>query len=489
MRLDLPRILVSGLRGGGGKTLVSVGLTAALRRRGTAVIPFKKGPDYIDAAWLSRAAGAPCYNLDTFLMGEEGVLESIRRHAGAAGKTPPPLAVIEGNRGLFDGMDEKGTTSTAELARILDAPVILVVDCAKTTRTVCALIEGCRAFDPRIRIAGVILNRLGGRRHEDVIRACIETSCRIPVLGALPRLGQDPFPERHLGRVTPEDHPDSAGPVTAAAEAARKHLDLDLILDLARAAAPLRIPKTGMIMSAGGHAEGPAVGILRDAAFSFYYPDNIEALEDLGARVVEISALDDKTLPDVDALYLGGGFPETHAGLLAGNESFKTSLREAVERGLPVYAECGGALYAGRSLTYEGRTYPMTGILPLDFHFSGRPRGHGYSILETVGRNPFYETGTVIRGHEFHYSEPSDLSGSGIEPLFRVRKGHGMDGRVDGVSHRNLLALYTHVHAAGTRHWAESLVRLAAAFSGSKPAKGEHNHSKKGLKNFSCLSI
>jgi cobyrinic acid a,c-diamide synthase len=480
MRLDLPRIVVAGLSGGGGKTLVSVGLAAALRGRGLDVIPFKKGPDYIDAAWLSRAADAPCYNLDTFLMGREGVLESVRRHAGPdhAGKKAPRLAVVEGNRGLFDGMDEKGTTSTAELARILDAPVILVVDCTKTTRTVCAMIEGARAFDSRIRIAGVVLNRLGGRRHEEVIRASIQASCSLPVLGSMPRLRQDPFPERHLGLVTPEDHPDSDGPVRAAAEAARSHLELDRILDMARAAAPLRIDEAGRRAdSTPKDAARPAVGILRDAAFSFYYPDNIEALEDLGARIVEISALDDKTLPDVDALYLGGGFPETHAGLLAENEAFKASLRQAVDKGLPVYAECGGALYAGRSLTYGNRTYPMTGILPLDFHFSARPQGHGYTILETVGPNPFYETGSVIRGHEFHYSQPSNLSGSGLEPLFRVRKGHGLDGRVDGVCRNNLLALYTHVHAAGTRAWAESLVRLAAGFSGLKSEDDKYKAS------------
>ena len=450
-----PRVVIAGLSGGGGKTLVSVGIVAAWRRSGHAVAAFKKGPDYIDAAWLARAAGTPCRNLDLFLMPPDAIRRSVADFAGRA-----DLAVIEGNRGLFDGADARGTFSTAELAKLLDAPVVLVVDSTKATRTVAALVLGCQRLDPQVTLAGVILNRVAGRRHEAVLREAITEICHVPVLGALPRLDRHPFPERHLGLVPPAEHTELDAAVAEAARIAEDHLDLAGLEEIAHHAPALDVPA---VSNGGVPARVPVVtvGVFRDAAFQFYYPENLEALIRAGARLVEISPLADATLPAVDALYIGGGFPETVAETLAGNGSFRSSVRRAVAGGLPVYAECGGAVFLGTELTVDGRTYPMAAALPAAFGFGRKPQGHGYAEVETVAPNPFFTVGASFRGHEFHYTRLTSRVGDDVRFAFRVHRGHGFDGERDGLCHGNVLASYTHMHALGTASWAPALVAAA----------------------------
>ena len=452
-----PRVLVAGLRGGDGKTLVALGLAAAFRRRGLRVAPFKKGPDYIDAAWLSLAAGAPCRNLDLFLMGAAAIRSSFGAASGAG------LAVIEGNRGLFDGMDAAGSCSSAELARRLRAPVLLVIDCTKASRTPAAAVLGCRRLDPAVRIAGVILNRVGGGRHEAVAREAVEKYGGVPVVGAIPRLAGPLFPERHLGLVPPQESKGAARAVEAAGKIAERHLDLGAVLRIARAAPRVEVSPA---KSSVGTPSRVRIGVFRDAAFQFYYPENLEALEREGARLVEISPIRQAELPDVDALYLGGGFPETLAPRLAANGRFRRSLRRRIERGLPVYAECGGAVYLGEQLRVGGRRYPMTGALPVAFRMGERPQGHGYAVLETTGKNPFFPVGESWRGHEFHYTRLERLPGKGLSFAFRVRRGFGFDGRRDGLCRFNVLACYTHLHALGAPGWAARVVRRAALFRG-----------------------
>jgi cobyrinic acid a,c-diamide synthase len=454
--MNAPRLVIAGLSGGGGKTLVSVGVLAAWRRSGHAVAAFKKGPDYIDAAWLSRAADTPCRNLDLFLMPEDAIRRSV-----AAGGARGAVAVIEGNRGLFDGVDARGTFSTAELAKLLGAPVVLVVDCTKATRTVAALVLGCRHLDPQVAIAGVILNRVAGRRHEAVLREAVREIADVPVLGALPRLERHPFPERHLGLVPPDEHAGLDAAVAEAGRIAEAHLDLAGLWQVAGRAPPLHAPAAPN----GGRPAPPGsvtVGVFRDAAFQFYYPENLEALIHAGARLVEISPLADAALPAVDALYIGGGFPETLAAGLAANNSFRASVRDAVAAGLPVYAECGGAVYLGTDLTVAGRAYAMAGALPAAFAFGEKPQGHGYAQVETVAPNPFFAVGESVRGHEFHYTYLASRVGDDVRFAFRVHRGHGFDGERDGLCHRNVLASYTHVHALGTVSWAPALVAAAA---------------------------
>jgi cobyrinic acid a,c-diamide synthase len=465
--VSVPRVLVAGLGGGGGKTLVSVGLTAAWRSLGHEVAPFKKGPDYIDAAWLTRAAERSCRNLDLFLMSRDAVTRSFLRGAADA-----DVSVVEGNRGLYDGVDAEGTFSSAELAKLLRIPVVLVVDCVKTTRTVAAMVLGCQRLDSAVDIRGVVLNRVSGSRHESVLRDAVESACGVRVMGALPKLEGTPFPERHLGLVPPDEHAAVTDAVREVARAVAGHLDLDALWAVASAAPTVGVPISTEAPGRrppGKPAEVARIGVFRDAAFQFYYPENLEGLEREGAHLVYVSPLADAELPEVDALYVGGGFPETLAARLADNAPFRESVRRAVAEGLPVYAECGGAVYLGEELSMEGGTYPMAAALPAVFGMGKRPRGHGYTVLETVMPNPFYRMGDRIRGHEFHYTFARPVAAEGVTFAFRVHRGYGFDGRRDGLCHRNVLASYTHVHALGVERWAPALVRAAVEHRSRRP--------------------
>ena len=456
--MDIPRILVAGVRGGSGKTLISLGIAAAWRKQGRRVAPYKKGPDYIDAAWLSLAADRPCRNLDLFLMTPDTALSSF---VGSSAESD--VAVIEGNRGLYDGMDSQGSYSTAELAKLLQTPVVLAVDCTKATRTVAAVVLGCQQLDPQVHLAGVILNQVASPRHEAVLREAVEDTCGIPVLGVIPRIREHLFPERHLGLVPPQEHGELAGAIEQAAGVAEEHIDLEAVWEMARRAPALELA-AGPAVKAGPKPEVARIGVFRDAAFQFYYPENLEALVSHGARLIEVSPIRDAALPEVDSLYIGGGFPETLAPALAENKPFLDSVRRSIERGLPVYAECGGTVYLGEKLLYEGREYPMVGALPVVFGFRAKPQGHGYTTLETVETNPIYRVGEELRGHEFHYTYMQSSS-EDLTFAFRVERGHGFDGERDGLVHRNVLACYTHVHALGTEAWAPSLVKAAIRFA------------------------
>lgn len=467
MQVTVPRLLVAGLRGGGGKTLLSLGLAASFRSRGYVVAPFKKGPDYIDAAWLTRAAGRPCRNLDLFLFSPAVAMRSFLEASIGA-----DVALIEGNRGLYDGMDPEGSYSSAELAKLLKAPVLLSIDVTKTTRTAAAQILGCQTLDPEVPLAGVVLNRVAGARHESVLRETIEGICGIPVLGAIPRLPDDLFPERHLGLVPPQETDEAGSPIIRVREVAEKYLDLDGILALAKSAPRTSNTQDGGHTGVGGGAAAARartdtqarIGVFRDAAFQFYYPENLEHLVGAGGELVEISPLEDPSLPEVDALYLGGGFPETLARGLSQNLSFKESLRDAAENGLPIYAECGGAVYLGDALHYHGESHPLVGVFPVEFGFQAKPRGHGYTVLETVGENPFFPVGRTLRGHEFHYSYMLSPGTENLDFAFKMNRGYGYDGKHDGLCRWNVLASYSHVHSLGTVDWAPALVRAAVRF-------------------------
>ncbi len=454
-----PRVVIAGLRGGSGKTTLSLGLVAAWRQRVGEVVPFKKGPDYIDAGWLALAAGQPCYNLDPYMMSGEQILDSFWQHVQNA-----EAAVIEGNRGLFDGMDADGSCSTAELAKLLQAPVLLVVDGTMVTRTAAAAVLGCQHLDPKVAIQGVVLNRVAGPRHQEMLKTTIERYCRVPVVGAIPKLKEDDFPERHMGLVTALEHPEAREAIFARIQVVERYLDLEKVLTIADQAPPLTWEPVYPRKRASKAYRQPTIGIIRDSAFQFYYPENLEALERRGASLVTINALQDTFLPELDGLYIGGGFPETHAEQLAANDQLRKSLRSAIEAGLPVYAECGGLMYLGRNLEIEGKTYPMVQALPMDFRLEQKPQGHGYTELEVVNTNPFYPVGTTLRGHEFHYSRVTRFELNPESLAFAMRRGSGILDRKDGVCYKNTLATYSHVHAIGTPEWAEGLIRRALAY-------------------------
>ncbi|MBC7105376.1 MAG: hydrogenobyrinic acid a,c-diamide synthase (glutamine-hydrolyzing), partial [Firmicutes bacterium] len=380
------------------------------------------------------------------------------------------LAVIEGAMGLFDGVDLAGTGSTAELAKVLDGPVVLVVDTSRMTRSVAAVVLGCQRFDPDLRIAGVILNRVARPRHEAMLRAAIREYCGLPVLGALPKDEDLAIPERHLGLIPAGERDELLPVLERLRRAAERFLDLDGLLELARSAPPLAQPATPREEPGGARGAAVTVGVLRDRAFSFYYPENLEALEAAGARLVFVDALADQDLPPVDALYIGGGFPEVFAAELQSGASLRRKIRAAVEGGLPVYAECGGLMYLCRRLYLGDRGYEMVGALPCDAVMERRPQGHGYTVIEVVGPNPFFPVGRVLRAHEFHHSRLVNMEAGRLSFAFRVHRGWGVDGGRDGLVYRNVLALYSHIHVLGCPEWAGALLDLARRAGGPRSA-------------------
>jgi len=452
------RIIITALRGGAGKTILSLGLVSALRDKGYRIAPFKKGPDFIDAGWLSFAADRSCHNLDPFLMTEKQILESFCSNSDQA-----DISIIEGNRGLYDGFDLDGRSSTAELAKLLKTPVIVIADVTMATRTIAAVVKGCQEFDPGLDIGGVILNRVGGSRQENLIRNAIEKYCGIPVVGAVPKLEDGIFPERHMGLVPHQEREHAEKAILWAKKAVEENLQLDEIWRIAgnvegfEKAPQERDQKSKVVIG----NESPRIGFVRDRAFWFYYPENLRQLERLGAVLIEINAISSNELPDLDALYIGGGFPETQAQALSDNRAFRDALKKEVESDLPVYAECGGFMYLGESLVLEGKSYPMVGVLPVKFILRKRPQGHGYTILEVKGPNPYYSQGETLKGHEFHYSKAVLTSEENVTFAFKVNRGCGVDGERDGICRNNLLATYTHVHAAGNPLWALGFIRKA----------------------------
>ncbi len=465
MTPSLPRVVIAGTGGDSGKTLVSLGLITAWRRRGHNVAAFKKGPDYIDRAWLAWASHMEARNLDQYLMSESRLLRSFGNTAAGA-----RVSVVEGNRGLHDGMDGAGTYSTAELAKILVAPVVLLLDATKTTRTAAAMALGCQRMDPDCNVAGVILNRVAGARHERVIREALRRATGLPVLGVIPRRSDlsNLLPDRHLGLVTPQEHDDRLVLADRLADLAESHLDLDGLLTLADAAPGLPIPEPDPGWTASDPTVKPVrIGYFSDAAFTFYYPENLAALRESGADLIEISALEDQTLPALDGLYIGGGFPETQARALAENSALRRAVREAAAGGLPVYAECGGLMYLAESFTWLNETYPMAGVLPLRLAVEKRPQGHGYMEVETDAGSPFFPRGLRLRGHEFHYSRILEETGE-ITTAYRVLRGSGTGQGRDGLIQGNTLASYLHLHALGTPEWAPGLVAAARRFRGDE---------------------
>lgn len=464
----VPRIVIAALKGGAGKTFLTVGLAAALRARGLSPSVFKKGPDYIDAGWLGLAAGCNCHNLDSYLFDDRVVTTSFLRRAKER-----QIALVEGNRGLFDGVDAEGSFSTAALAKLLAAPVVLVIDATKVTRTAAAMVIGCRTLDPGVDLHAVILNRVAGPRHERVLRDSIEEAAGVPVIGSVSKLAVTSFPQRHLGLLPLYEHPGAKEFISEAAGIVERCIDLERLTSIAFAATPLEVDYDWKREPNRSTSSGIRIGVLRDSAFQFYYPENLEALTSSGADLAIVSALDHVPLPDIDGLYIGGGFPETHAERLSENHVFKESLRSAVAAGLPVYAECGGLIYLSRQLRVDDCVYPMVGALPGTAVLERKPQGHGYIKVEVVRANPFYPVGTQLTGHEFHYSYVTGVGGDRASYTFKVLRGHGIDGAQDGLCCGSVLGTYVHVHALGAPLWAEGILNRARAFRARRWHQGD----------------
>jgi len=468
------RFLVSAAHKSSGKTTVSVGLAAELSRRGLAVQAFKKGPDYIDPMWLSAATGRSCRNLDFNLSTPAELQLEFARHGALA-----DVCLIEGNKGLYDGLDLEGRNSNAALARLLDLPVVLVLDARGMTRGIAPLILGYQAFDRSIRIAGVILSRLGGSRHEAKLRAVIEHYTDVPVLGAMhedPRLA---IVERHIG-LTPTSEDDVAqSRIAALAAAVGRQVDLERLLSATVSSAPLpaappltRPARPGVGIPQGLSRQAGSrplvvpqglplvIGIARDRAFGFYYPDDLEALERAGAELLFFDTLRDARLPKVDGLIIGGGFPEIFMRELEANAALRGEILAAIEAGMPAYAECGGLMYLARSISWRGDTRRMVGAIPGDVVMHERPVGRGYVKLVPTEAHPWGARGEdqfEIPAHEFHYSSIEGLA-QNTRFAYRMARGFGADGNSDGIVVNNLLAAYSHLRSSGNCDWAARFV-------------------------------
>ncbi|MBF0290847.1 MAG: hydrogenobyrinic acid a,c-diamide synthase (glutamine-hydrolyzing) [Nitrospinae bacterium] len=453
---NIPRLLVSGVSRSAGKTTFCIGLLDVLRRGGSVVQPYKKGPDYIDPMWLSTASGRECRNLDFHMMGRENILRSFQ-----SASTGAQMALIEGNQGLFDGLDLEGSDSTAALARLLDSPLVLVVDSARMNRGVAPLLFGYVKFDPELKIAGVILNKVGNPRHESKLVKAIDRYVGIPVLGAIPRMsGEVEMMERHLGLIPVKEDPALPEKVHAIGSAIEKYCDVTKFHEIAHSAQPMKKAKPCIKLEP--KKPDVRIGVAMDRAFTFYYPENLEALKANGAEIVPFSPLADSDLPQVNALYIGGGFPEVFMKQLSENHNMLRRVREEVEAGLPVYGECGGLMYLCRSIVWHGEAAKMAGVIPADVEMTKKPVGLGYVTLNATGACGWLKPEGTIRCHEFHHSRLTNITGD-LVYAYKVTRGHGITGSSDGVVYKNVLASYSHLHHCGSPNWAEDFVNHVRA--------------------------
>jgi cobyrinic acid a,c-diamide synthase len=443
----MSHLYLSAAHKSSGKTTLSIGLCAALRERGRIVQPFKKGPDYIDPLWLTGAAGRPCINLDFNTMEHQEIRDFFGRYMSGA-----EIGVIEGNKGLYDGVALDGSDSNAAMAALLQAPVVLVIDTQGITRGIAPLLLGYQAFAEDIQIAGVILNRVAGERHEGKLRAVVEHYTDFPVLGAVRNDRELVIEERHLGLVPSNEAGEARRQIERLGRAVAEQVDLQRIEQIAGAAPAVEAPPLPEVaVSAGPRVR---IGYARDRAFGFYYPDDLQALEAEGVELVPFDTLGDQRLPEVDGLFLGGGFPEIAMQELEANSALREQIRQFIEQGGPVYAECGGLMYLSRSITWKGNNCKMVGVIPGDTVMHERPQGRGYVRLRETGNGPWPAAGeeTEIPAHEFHYSSLENLSGD-ITYAYEVLRGVGVDGKHDGILYKNMLANYTHMRAVGDNHW------------------------------------
>ena len=453
----MSQIYISAAHKSSGKTTVTIGLCAALREKGLTVQAFKKGPDYIDPLWLSQASGRNCYNLDFFTTPADEIRKSFIQQRQDA-----EIAIVEGNKGLFDGMDLHGADSNAAMAQLLETPVVLVINTLGITRGVAPLLLGYQAFAGAPEIAGVILNNIAGARHESKLIAVVEEYTDIPVVGAVRRNALMNIDERHLGLIPSNEQQESLSIINQISEQIKQQVDLELFQSLAVAGAQEPAVET---VAVSENKTSCKIGIFRDAAFGFYYPDDLEVLRQAGGELVDIDAIHDTSLPEVDGLFIGGGFPETHMQELSDNQALLQAVRRFIEQDGVVYAECGGLMYLSRSLTWGDKNCKMCGIIPGDVVMHEKPQGRGYIKLLETDKMPWPKVVASegeLSAHEFHYSSLENMP-EDVDYVYEVTRGHGIDGKHDGFLYRNLLANYAHMRNVGNNHWAERFIAQVQA--------------------------
>ena len=454
-------LYISAAHKSSGKTTLCIGLARALRDRGLSLQTFKKGPDYIDPLWLTSASGNPCYNLDFNTQSDAEIKSLFARHMA-----DKQVGMIEGNLGLYDGMDVEGSNSNAALACMLDIPVILVINTRGMTRGIAPLLLGYQAFDTNVRIAGVILNQVGGGGHRSKLEGVIERYTDIRVLGVIRRDPALNIDERHLGLIPSNEEDDSEQLITRLANTVRENIDLDALLNIADSAEVL--PSSLPAARLPGQYAGLRIGFSKDKAFGFYYQDDLERFRELGVELVAIDTLHDPHLPRVDGLFLGGGFPETCMEDLERNASLRQEISDFIESGGPAYAECGGLIYLAGSLTWGKKSCKMAGVIPADVVMHEAPQGRGYVQLRETALHPWAagaDATQVFSAHEFHHTSLQGLDISAADFAYEVMRGTGIDGKHDGYVYKNLLASYAHRRDTGKSPWIE---RFLAHVEGSK---------------------
>jgi len=474
--VSIPRILISADRSSAGKTTIAMGLGSLLCKRGIRVQPFKVALDYIDSSYHTELTGRPCRNLDGFLMSDDTILESFSRGVKGA-----ELALIEGVRGLYEGLEATSDVgSTAQIAKLLRCPVVLVINARSITRSAAAIVRGYQEFDRKVNIRGVILNQIGSQAHAQKTIEAIETYTDVKVLGAIPRSSEMRLVMRHLGLVPAiegklTDRKQFERRVSTIERMLSEHVDIDALVKIAREAPPLKLPP---VPEQGESPSDVRVGVAMDEAFNFYYPENIESLQQAGAQVVPFSPLRDPHLPDVDGLYIGGGYPELFAEELSSNWGMRQDILEASRSGMPIFAECGGLLYLARSISIdvdgflaslEGKkveqhreSYEMVGVVP-----AHATMGERHVVRYTAGTltrdTPIGAAGTHLKGHEFHHSHLRGLP-QDAPLVLSLSRGEGIDGSMDGFLSGQTLAQYCHIHALSYRGFAPSFVKACKSF-------------------------
>ncbi|MGC4096512.1 MAG: cobyrinate a,c-diamide synthase [Nitrospira sp.] len=450
----ISRLVIAGTSSHVGKTTVTVGLIRALRARGLRVAVFKCGPDYLDPTYHARAAGATCHNLDGWMMGRKAVIETFLRGSRGA-----DIAVIEGMMGLFDGASPAGDEgSTVEIAKWLDAPVVLVCDASGMARSIVPLAQGFEQFDKEVHIAGIICNRIGSRGHLDLLRTAMAGS--LPVLGGLPQDDALVFPERHLGLHTAAENavPDSV--LSAWGERVSAWFDLDALIGLAPCS-----PEHATVEAPPAVESCCRIGLAFDDAFHFYYEDNLRRLECLGATLVRFSPIHDERLPDVDGLYFGGGYPEVHAEALSRNISMRKAVAAFAAAGKPIYGECGGLMYLSNSIrTLDGRQHDMVGVIPGEAVMRDRLQALGYVEVETRDTTLLGPSGLRFRGHQFRYSDFHLRSE--VDQLYTIRRRLNGEALCEGYRVGNTLASYVHAHWASNPQVAQGFVHACVVCAG-----------------------
>lgn len=452
--ISIPRVVIAGTNSGVGKTTLVTGLLAAFKKRGLKVQSYKVGPDYIDPGYHYLASGQRAHNLDSWLMPLDKLSELFVNTA--AGND---LVIIEGVMGLYDG-GKNGISSTAVIAKLLDAPVLLVVDAKAMGESVAALALGYKVYDPEVRVAGVIANRLGSASHAQIVTTALEKQ-QFPVLGRVLRNETLKMPERHLG-LTPVEEQEDFALIERIAEQIERDVDMEQVLRIARQTSPRSCPESPLSFV----ASRIKIGVAKDEAFSFYYPESLAVLEQLGAELIPFSPLKDRALPEVDGLIFGGGFPEMFAARLEANLAMRQAIRRAAGVNMPVYAECGGLMYLTQSLVdFSGKEYQMAGVIPAKCTMQHKLQTVGYVQAKALNDNLLCARGAGLRGHEFHFSQMTPLVAEEEFPwAFTFTKNRTGTAHHGGYAQGNVLASYLHLHFAGCPEAAVRFVEKCTAF-------------------------